>query len=209
MFKLHNIILILLLLEVLPLSAQNQQQKEETSLVRYYTLEADSSICIHLSDVTVIPKDFVLAPSHKKVPRKYRKGTRAYNRTIRNLKIVYPLAKKAAVKIKNIERQLVNIAGDREKKAFVKQEYKKLMKVYKAPMKNLKISQGRMLMILVHRETGNTSYEHIKKYKGGFTAFFWQGIARLFGNDLKKGYDPYGEHIYLEALIRRYEKGQL
>lgn len=209
MFKLYNIFIVLLAFWILPLSAQSQSQKQDTSLVRYYTIEPDSAICIHLNDVVVSPKDFVLAPGDKKVPRKYRKGTRAYSRTIRNLKVVYPIAKKAAKKIENIERQLQSIQSEKEKKAFVKQEYKKLMKVYKAPMKDLKISQGRMLMVLVHRETGNTSYEHIKKYKGGVTAFFWQGIARLFGNDLKKGYDPYGEHIYLEALIRRYEKGQL
>lgn len=209
MFKLYNIFIAFFVFLLLPLLAHSQDKKQNNSPVIYYTLESDSSVCVHLSDIVVKPVNFVLAPGHKKVPRKYRKGTKAYNRTIRNLKVVYPIAKKAAKKIKDIERQLIAIPNERERKNFVKREYKKLMKIYKAPLKKLKISQGRMLMVLVHRETGNTSYEHIKKYKGGMTAFFWQGVARLFGNNLKKGYDPYGEHIYLEALIKRYEKGEL
>lgn len=210
MFKLYNILLVTLFLFcTATLSAQKQDTEGKEVSTTYYTLEADSSICVHLTDIVIKPTNFVLAPGHKKVPRRYRKGTKSYNRTIRNLKVVYPIAKRAARKIKEIEQQLRNIPNEKDQEAFVKQEYKKLMKVYKEPMKKLRISQGRMLMVLVHRETGNTSYEHIKKYKGGITAFFWQGIARLFGNDLKKGYDPYGEHIYLEALIRRYEKGEL
>lgn len=208
MFKLHNILIVLLFFVSMPTIAQDTKELKQVSLATYYTLEADSCVCVHLPDIVVIPKH-LSTKANKKIPRRYRKGTRAYNRTIRNLRVVYPLAKQAANKIKNIERQLTSIPKEKDKKAFVKREYKKLMKIYKGPMKNLKISQGRMLMVLVHRETGNTSYEHIRKYKGGFTAFFWQGIARLFGNDLKKGYDPYGEHIYLEALIQRYERGEL
>ncbi len=206
MIKLYNIVLIFFLLGVLQVSAQ--QKKTDNKLPVFYTLEGKNEVCVNLPGVIITPHGAKIVVK-RKIPRKYRKGTKAYNRTIRNLKVVYPLAKRAAYKIKKIESSLAKIEGEREKKKFVKQEYEKLMKIYKEPLKQLKISQGRMLIVLIHRETGNTTFHHIKDYKGGFTAFFWQGIARLFGNDLKKGYDPYGEHIYLEHLIQQYERGEL
>ncbi|WP_116495317.1 DUF4294 domain-containing protein [Balneicella halophila] len=209
MLKFHNILTALFLLCSWSAYSQVLPYEDDEIKPYYYTIGADSLICVHLPEIIIEPGRSTIVAMGKKVPRRYRKGTRAYNRTIRNLKVVYPLAKKAAKKIREIDSQLQTIEGESERKAFIKREYKKLMDIYKEPMKDLKISQGRMLIILVHRETGNTSYEHIKMYKGGLTAFFWQGIARLFGNDLKKAYDPYGEHIYLEALIARYERGEL
>ncbi len=203
------ILLFYLLLFASSIFAQQKDTIDYDTKARYYTLEPDGSICVHLQDVIITYNPLDDDKNRREIPRKYRKGTRAYNRTIRNLKTMYPLAKEVAKMINRIEEDLEKIESEKEKKAFIKQEYKKLMKVHKEPMKNLRISQGRMLIVLIHRETGNTSYEHIKNYKGGFTAFFWQGVAKLFGNDLKKGYDPEGEHIYLEYLIQRYEKGQL
>ncbi|MBS9768867.1 MAG: DUF4294 domain-containing protein [Flavobacteriaceae bacterium] len=204
--KSYNIVLFCLLFSVLQLNAQ--QKKSEHIPFVFYSIEKDNSLCVHLPTVIITPHGAKMVIT-KRPPRKYRKGTRAYNRTIRNLKVVYPLAKKAAFKIKEIEEKLAKIADKKEKKHLVKEEYQKLMQIYKEPLKNLKISQGRMLIVLIDRETGNTTFQHIKNYKGGVTAFFWQGIARIFGNDLKKGYDPYGEHIYLEHLIQKYERGEL
>lgn len=209
MFKNPHIFIFILLCCSLRVAAQSENPKNKTSFIRYYTLQPDSTVCVHLNEVMISIKNPSIDKNGKKIPRKYRKGTRAYNRTIRNLKVVYPLAKKAAKKIHEIELQLKNIQGEKAKRTFVKKEYKKLMKIYKEPMKNMRISQGRMLIVLIHRETGNTSYEHIKNYKGGITAFFWQGIARLFGNNLKKSYNPNGEDRYLEALIQQYERGEL
>ncbi len=206
MIKLCNILWSFFLFSLLPLNAQEKEKAD--SLPVFYTLEGKDEVCVNLPGVIITPHGAKIVVK-RKIPRRYRKGTRAYNRTVRNLKVVYPLAKRAAYKIKKIEASLAEIEGERAKKKFVKQEYKKLMKIYKEPMKKLKISQGRMLIVLIDRETGNTTFHHIKDYKGGFSAFFWQGIARLFGNDLKKQYDPYGEHIYLEALIQQYEKGEL
>ncbi len=210
MLRVFYILLFYLLLVVPSVFAQQKDTSDDRrAKARYYTVEPDGALCIHLQDVVIKNNPLNSKKNRRKIPRKYRKGTRAYNRTIRNIKTMYPLAKKIAKMIKKIEKDLEHIEDKKEKKAFIKREYKKIMKVHKEPMKKLKISQGRMLIVLIHRETGNTSYEHIKHFKGGFTAFFWQGIAKLFGNDLKKGYEPEGEHIYLEYLIQRYEKGQL
>ncbi len=209
MSRVFYILLFYLLLVAPSVFAQQKNTSDHKTKARYYTVEPDGALCVHLQGVVIKNNPLNSEKNRRKIPRKYRRGTRAYNRTIRNIKTMYPLAKKIAKMIKKIEKDLEQIETTKEKKAFIKQEYKKIMKVHKEPMKKLKISQGRMLIVLIHRETGNTSYEHIKHFKGGFTAFFWQGIAKLFGNDLKKGYEPEGEHMYLEYLIQRYEKGQL
>jgi hypothetical protein len=71
------------------------------------------------------------------------------------------------------------------------------------------INQGRILMKLVDRECDRTSYDLIKLYKGSFTAFFWQGIARVFGSNLKSEYDASDKDKVMERVILLVEAGQL
>jgi hypothetical protein len=70
------------------------------------------------------------------------------------------------------------------------------------------MNQGRILLKLIDRETGNTSYQLVKDFRGGFQAFMWQGVARLFGNNMKAEYDPEGEDIIIERAIKLVEAGQ-
>ncbi len=73
----------------------------------------------------------------------------------------------------------------------------------------LKISQGKVLMKLIDRESGNSSYYHIKELRGSFTAVFWQSIARLFGSSLKSKYDPLGKDWMIEEILERMRKGEI
>ena len=70
------------------------------------------------------------------------------------------------------------------------------------------VSQGALLMKLIDREAGKSSYMIIKDYKSGIAAGFWQGIAKLFGSDLKKPYDPNGDDVATEELVRIWEAGE-
>ena len=70
-------------------------------------------------------------------------------------------------------------------------------------------SQGRMLMLLMDRESDKTSYELIKKYKGKAAADFWQFVAKLFKNDLKEEYDASDKDRIVERVITLVEAGQL
>ena len=70
-------------------------------------------------------------------------------------------------------------------------------------------SQGRMLMLLLDRETNRTSYELIKQYKGKAAANFWQFVAKLFRNDLKEEYDASDKDKIVERVINLVEAGQL
>ena len=78
---------------------------------------------------------------------------------------------------------------------------KELKKEFTEPLTNLSIYQGKILMKLINRETGNNCYEIIKEYKGGLTARFYQTVAFFFDGDLKQPYDP-GGNDFLHDLFR-------
>jgi hypothetical protein len=71
------------------------------------------------------------------------------------------------------------------------------------------ITQGRLLIKLIDRETQNTSFELIRLYRGSLSAAFWQGIARIFGTNLKEEYDPYGDDAVMEIIVQAIESGTL
>jgi hypothetical protein len=82
------------------------------------------------------------------------------------------------------------------------------MAQYKEEIKGLTITQGRLLIKLLDRQTGKTSYEMIKELRGSFSAFMWQTVACLFGNDLKDKYDP-EENQNIESIIHLIEVGAI
>lgn len=94
-----------------------------------------------------------------------------------------------------------------QRERYIKNFEKELFRQFEKPLRNLTISQGRLLLKLVDREVGQSSYYLIKSYKGGFTAFFWQGIAKLFGSDLKEPYDKFGKDRAIEELVMIYQSG--
>lgn len=138
---------------------------------------------------------------------KNKKDYKNYRRTVYNLKKVYPYAQTAKNKMQELEARYKDANSNREKKTIVKQLEKELFAEFEAPLRNLTVSQGRMLIKLIDRETGQTSYSVLKEFKGSFKAVFWQGVARLFGNNLKKQYDKHGEDKILEELVLMCEDG--
>lgn len=138
----------------------------------------------------------------------YRRYYRQQSRLEYNVRKVYPFARIAAQKIQEIELRLSKTPKSKQK-AVIKEEYASLMKTFKAPLTKLSITQGRILIRLIYRETQNTSFAHIKEYKGGFTAYFWQSIALLFGNNLKAEYNPYGNDRDIEEIVQKIEKGEI
>jgi hypothetical protein len=138
---------------------------------------------------------------------KKKKDYRNFRRTVYNLKKVYPYTQIAKNKMLELETKYKLAGTDKKKKAIAKQLEKELFSEFETPLKNLTVSQGRMLIKLIDRETGKTSYSVLKEFKGGFKAAFWQGVAKLFGNNLKTHYDKYGEDKTLEELVRMCEDG--
>lgn len=132
-----------------------------------------------------------------------------YERLVYNVKVVYPYALIVRDKLKDVNARLEKLPDDRERKKYIKDVEKEVFRDYEDDMKNLTFTQGKLLIRLIDRETENTSYELIKDYRGSLSAGFWQGIARLFGTNLKEEYDPYGDDFLIEKIILEIESGRL
>ena len=101
-----------------------------------------------------------------------------------------PYAKMAAMKMKAMEDKLQTIQGRRERSKYVKQCEESIKKMYMDQLKNLTIGEGQVLMKLLHRETGKTSWEIMRTYRGTGEAIFWQAFGSIYGHSLLTEYDP-------------------
>jgi hypothetical protein len=134
---------------------------------------------------------------------------RKYDRLVYNIKKVYPYAMIVREKLEEVNDSLSGIPTDKGRKQFLKEVEKSVFSEYEDDMRDMTITQGKILLKLIDRETANTSFDLIKEYRGGISAAFWQGIARIFGTNLKEEYDPYGDDIVLELIIADIEAGLL
>lgn len=130
-----------------------------------------------------------------------------WTRTKYYVKKVYPYAILASVILKEMDNQLTQLPSEKEKKLFIKQCEKELRKKFEEDLKNLSVTQGRILMKLIYRETGKTTYQIVKEMRGGFEAAMWQALAFVFGNSMKVRYDPEGEDYMVEKAVQLVEKG--
>jgi hypothetical protein len=134
---------------------------------------------------------------------------RRYTRLIYNVKKAYPWAKLAGEKLAEVEAEMLLLETEKEQKEYIKKVEDELLGEYTEDLKKLTITQGRILIKLVDRETGDTSYELVRELRGKLSAVFWQALARLFGSNLKSEYDAYGEDRLIEEIIILIEAGQL
>jgi len=121
---------------------------------------------------------------------------------------VYPYALVAKIKLQSIQKGLDSIPKRRHKKRYTKEVAKWVKEEYADKLKNLTMSEGKILVKLIYRETNTTSYEIVKSYRGRFNAFFWQTMAKFWDNNLKTEYDPVNtredmliEHILIQAKL--------
>ena len=112
-----------------------------------------------------------------------------------------PYAKMAAMKMKAMEDKLQTIQGRRERSKYVKQCEESIKKMYMDQLKNLTIGEGQVLMKLLHRETGKTSWEIMRNYRGTGEAIFWQAFGSIYGHSLLTEYDPVLDY-QIENIIK-------
>ena len=120
--------------------------------------------------------------------------------------VTYPYAKRAGGVMNNLNAQLINITDKDARKKCIQSKEKELKKEFTDPLTNLSIYQGKVLMKLINRETGNNCYEIIKEYKGGLTARLYQTVAFFFSSDLKQPYDKNGDDLEMEKIVQEVER---
>ena len=139
---------------------------------------------------------------------KNKRQERFYWKTVRDVKKTLPYAKEIAREIEKTG-PLLQQMNRRQQRRFWKDYEKLLFARYEDDFRHMTVSQGQMLMLLVDRECGMSSYDCIRMFKGKAAATFWQGIAKLFGNDMKVQYDGQDKDKIIERVIILVEAGQL
>ncbi len=177
-----------------------QEALKENSVVARAVIEGSDTIPIF-----VLPEVRV----YEKKDFEYLYLKRRYRRMIHNIKKAYPYAQVAGIKLKELDDHLAAMNSEKEQKAYIDQAEQAIMAEFEKEVKKLTVTQGIILVKLIDRETGRTSYQVIKELKGGITAFFWQGIARIFGNNLKTEYDPLEQDKIMEDIVLGIEAGYI
>jgi hypothetical protein len=187
-------------------SAQSDslKQRNDTTQGRSYLLQKVNRNGVTLPEVEI--KE-VTVYAHPRFPRK--SDFRKYERLISNLKKVYPYAIIVRKRLSKVDAEMQNIDNEADRKEYLKKVEKEVFAEYEGDIRDMTITQGRLLIKLIDRETQNTSYTLIKDYRGKIAAAFWQGIARIFGTNLKEEYDPYGEDALIESIILEIDSGNL
>ncbi len=176
-------------------------QERDTSNIMMGIISENNDTIIHknIGEVVVFPKrEF-----------KNKRQRRRYNRYILKVKKVYPLAVEARELLEKYEPEYNALEDKHDRRQLMKKLEKELLAEHKDELKKWSMSDGRILLKLINRETERTPYSLIKDFRGGFSAAFWQGIARIFSNNLKSGYDPKEEDMMLEEIVTLIELGYL
>jgi hypothetical protein len=180
------------------------KQSNDTLKGKSYLLQEVNRDGVTLPEVEI--KE-VTVYAHPQFPRK--SDFRKYERLVYNLKKVYPFAIIVRNRLAQVNMDIENIKDEKERKEYIKKVEKEAFAQYEGDIRDMTITQGRLLIKLIDRETQNTSYTLIKDYRGKLAAAFWQGIARIFGTNLKDEYDRNGEDALIESIILEIDAGRL
>ena len=150
-----------------------------------------------------ITLSYFVVSSEMIFPNKRKKEQ--WDRMKYNVRIVLPLARTASSKLNEYEITLRGLPDERSREKFLDKAEEELKRDFEKKIKGLSFNQGMILIKLIDRETGNTSYDLVKKLRGSFSAFMWQGMARLFGSNLKSEYDSEGEDKLIEMAVNQIE----
>lgn len=159
--------------------------------------------------VAVLPEVVIIAkapsPKHQ---AEVRRQWQNFQRLRRNVYLVYPLAREAARIVNEVDAERTRLGKkNRDYKAYEKRLKKELFERYEPIIREMTVTQGILLIKLIHRETGVDAYSLLKDYLGGIQARFWQTIAQLYGSNLKLTYNPEEEPL-IEAIIQEIETGK-
>ena len=190
-------ILIFVSLLVLRICAFSQDTPKTADSTRI--IDGDTFTIVEVKPVVIFPP--VAFASKREAVR--------YDRLVYNVKKVYPYAKLAGKQLTIYKNILDTIPNEKARKAFMKKAEKELEDKFGDELKDLTFNQGKILIKLIYRETGNSTFDIVRQLRGGFTAFIWQTMARLFGYDLKTNYDPGGSDQAIEQIVLMIEAGAI
>ncbi|MBL4709342.1 MAG: DUF4294 domain-containing protein [Flavobacteriales bacterium] len=188
----------LFLFFILPVVIKAQPIVYPVNVLELVVIDGDTFPMFNIRTITI--------QDHKRYTKRQR---RKYGRLKRYVVKVYPYAELAGEMLQDFDDTLRNIKSEAQRKKYIKQVERELKTEFEGELKGLTIKQGILLVKLIDRETGNTSYDLIKSLRGSFSAFIWQSLARIFGSNLKLEYDPNGEDAIVEEIVEQLESGAI
>jgi len=167
-------------------------------------------VAISASAQSVVTSDTITSDTIRVVQHKLvnittsmnKKQIAVYQRLKRNVRVAMPYAKLSAYKLKTMEDHLNTLKKRKAKKKYIKACEKNIKDLFTDNLKNLTRDQGKILMKLIHRETGSTTWNIMKKYRGGMEAILWQSFGALYGHNLKVEFDPVIDY-QIDAIVRQ------
>ncbi|MCR5822294.1 MAG: DUF4294 domain-containing protein [Bacteroidales bacterium] len=196
MYPVRKSLLILLLLLPICLAVDAQDRK-----VRFATvLDGDTIPLYYLSEINIVSDGSLLTATELRKNKKL----------IRNVRLMLPYAKEGRRRLDKLEAEIAKMPR-KQRKAAIKQAEKDLLNDYKGELSNYTFSQGLVLIKLIDRETGRTSYAIVDELRGKLRAGVYQAFAKLFGYNLKTKYDPQNDpkDNLIERIARSIELGKL
>jgi hypothetical protein len=178
------------------LSVKAQDNRYDTLKVYAFIVDGDTIPGGRMPDVYVTTV----------ILEKWRNYWAEWSRLRNAVYVTYPYAIAAGRVMNEVNAMLVNVTDKGERKRIIKSREKDLKREFADKLTDLSVYQGKVLMKLIYRETGNNCYNLIHEYKGGFTAGFWQTIAVVFGSNLKQNYDPNEKDQALEVIVQDVER---
>jgi len=187
-----------ILISLISWTAYSQQEKKQSTVCDAIIHDGDTIAVINLDNAVVSSN-----------PRWNKKYQSRYNHLQPKVVKVYPYAQAAGELMRQYNAELQNIRDEKERRAFIKAAEEEMKDQFEGDLVKMTVSEGIILIKLIDRETGDTSYELIKELKNGFNALMWQGLARVFGHNLKDQYDSEGDDFIIEQICERIEKKEL
>lgn len=195
--KMKKLVKILFIVATISNYAFSQEFKGY--FVRAEIINGDTVPLITLTEVKIISDSYFKSESD------YLR----YKKLVRDVKKAYPYSLIVAQKLKEYNDIMLKLPDEASRKQAMKTAEKQLRAQFEDDVNNMTFTQGKILIKLIDRETGKTSYELVKELRGTISAIFWQSIARIFGTNLKGEYMPYGEDKGIEEIVQKIERGEI
>jgi Domain of unknown function (DUF4294) len=164
-----------------------------------------SQVIVYNGD-TIPAKTYAVVDVYHTMTHAMRRRTEAMTRLRNAVYVTYPYARKAGIILNDMNARLAKMTTESQKKEYIQSMEKELKKEFTDPMEKLSVYQGKVLMKLINRQTGNNCYDIIKEYRGGFSARLWQTVAFFFGSSLKQPYDAQGDDHDIEIIVQEVER---
>ncbi len=184
--------------------AQQTDVAQDSTEIRYLIIKGDSvpKTSIDLDEVMLLHK---LKFDNKKERIRYLILRR---KTIK----VYPYAKMAADRLDSLNARLETMTKKRDKKRYTKMIQKYIEGEFSDELKKMTRTEGQILVKLIHRQTGRTTFDLVKELRNGWRAFWYNTTASMFDISLKKEFDPVNEkedYLIEDILQRNFQSGRL